>query len=134
MRKDEIERKLKMLGHWETRKQYLLCQIAELEAAKVKLKGREDMAQHLSRIESEQDKLAYEIEGKTIEISSVTAALEVLPEPMSRLLRMRYVEGKEWFRVAMEIDYSETYVRKELRDKALQMLADLMEDDDGEAM
>ena len=53
---------------------------------------------------------------------------------MSRLLRMRYVEGKEWFKVAMEIDYSETYVRKELRDKALQMLADLMEDDDEKAM
>ena len=60
----------------------------------------------------------------------MTAALEVLPEPMSRLLRIRYVEGKEWFRVAMEIDYSETYVRNELRDKALQMLADLMDDDE----
>ena len=60
-------------------------------------------------------------------MAEIKAALAVIPEPMSKLLRMRYIERKEWFKVAMEIDYSEAYVRKELKDRALQMVADLID-------
>jgi len=127
MDKADVEKKLKMLRSFEMKKQYMLCQIAELEAAKIKLKGKGDIGQHLSGIESEKDKIMNEMEKRTIEHCSTITALKILPEPMSKLLKLRYIEGKTWFEVAEAIDYAESYVRKELRSKALQMMADLME-------
>ena len=60
-------------------------------------------------------------------MAEMKAAMTVIPEPMSKLLRMRYVEGMEWFKIAIEIGYSETYVRKELKGKSLQVVADLID-------
>ena len=127
MTKDDVERKLKMLGSWQKREEYLIYQITEIEAEKYKIKGRKDLAEHLVKIEEKLEIINQELEQSIPEMAEIKAALAVIPEPMSKLLRMRYVEGKEWFKVAMEIDYSEAYVRKELKDRALQMVADLID-------
>ena len=127
MTKDDVERKLKILGSWQKREEYLIYQIAEIEAEKYKIKGRKDLAEHLAKIEEKLEIINQELEQSIPEMAEIKAALAVIPEPMSKLLRMRYIERKEWFKVAMEIDYSEAYVRKELKDKALQMVADLID-------
>ena len=50
MTKDDVERKLKILGNWQKREEYLIYQIAEIEAEKYKIKGRKDLAEHLAKI------------------------------------------------------------------------------------
>lgn len=127
MTKEEVLKKLEKLGQWKIRKQYLLCRIAELESEKIKLKGHGDLAKHLAKIESEQEIIGKEMEKKAIEFNEITAALEVIPEHMGKLLKMRYIEKRQWLDIAMKIGYEDSYVRKQLRDKSLQAVMDLIE-------
>lgn len=127
MTKDDVERKLKMLGRWKQQREYLICQIVEIEAEKSKIKGCEELAEHLANIEDRLEIIKQELAQRTPEMAEMKAAMTVIPEPMSKLLRMRYVEGMEWFKIAIEIGYSETYVRKELKDKSLQVVANLID-------
>lgn len=69
-------------------------------------------------IEQLQNELAY-YQGQ---VERIDIALGNIPIHQRNLLRLKYIERKSWKQLVQYIPYSEEYIRKELRDSAINML------------
>ena len=79
--------------------------------------GRSDPTRdRLAENVAELDGLERELTGEMItlekQLVAVDAELEKLPENQEKVLRLRYVEGLTWEKVARKVGYSERHCRR----------------------
>lgn len=70
----------------------------------------------------EREKLINELRQRRINQRKIDIALDNMSLEKKLLLRMRFIERRMWKEIAQQIDFSEEYIRKELRDSAVNML------------
>ena len=85
--------------------------------------GRSDPTRdRLAEYAAELDELERELTGEMIALEKqlvvVDAELAKLPENQEKVLRLRYITGFDWNKVAIKMHYSDRYCRKlaEMRD------------------
>lgn len=72
--------------------------------------------------EREIERLGNELARVQGMVERVDIALGNMPIHQRNLLRLKYIESRPWKQLVQYIPYSEEYIRKELRDSAINML------------
>lgn len=72
--------------------------------------------------EREIERLSNELARVQGQVERIDIALGNMPIHQRNLLRLKYIEHKPWKQLVQYIPYSEEYIRKELRDSAVNML------------
>ena len=72
--------------------------------------------------EREIERLSNELARVQGQVERVDIALGNMPIHQRNLLRLKYIERRPWKQLVQYIPYSEEYIRKELRDSAINML------------
>ena len=72
--------------------------------------------------EREIEQLSNELAYYRGQLERIDIALGNIPIHQRNLLRLKYIERKSWKQLVQYIPYSEEYIRKELRDSAINML------------
>ena len=85
----------------------------------------EELRDQLMRYESEQITVRSKLWSKKAEILNV---LDQVPDPTCHeLLVLRYVEGRTWEYIAVELSYTYQWVAGPLHGRALTLVADILE-------
>lgn len=80
----------------------------------------EDAALKLAQI---RERLNRKIDRYEAECLEIEETVSMIPDARSeKLLSLKYLDGKKWDKVAEELYYSEAYVRRELHNRALELL------------
>jgi len=72
--------------------------------------------------ERELEQLSNELARVQGQVERIDIALGNMPIHQRNLLRLKYIERRPWKQLVQYIPYSEEYIRKELRDSAVNML------------
>ena len=72
--------------------------------------------------EREIERLSNELARVQGKVERIDIALGNMPIHQRNLLRLKYIECRPWKQLVQYIPYSEEYIRKELRDSAINML------------
>lgn len=72
--------------------------------------------------EREIERLGNELARVQGQVERIDIALGNMPIHQRNLLRLKYIESRPWKQLVQYIPYSEEYIRKELRDSAINML------------
>lgn len=75
------------------------------------------------RIESSLRRLRSQRNVVNASIEKIEVAVDALPSLERQLIVLRYCEGCSWRKIALELGYSDTYVRGKLHKHALALLA-----------
>lgn len=77
-------------------------------------------------IEEKRGLIQREIVRLTGEVERIDMMLENVPERLRVILKEKFVEKKTWVAVSMQLSYSPEYIRKDLKDKALNTAYDYL--------
>ena len=80
----------------------------------------------LVSIEEKRGLIQKEIVRLTGEIERIDIMLENVPERLRIILKTKYIEQQTWVAVAMQLNYNESYIRKELKKQALETAYELL--------
>ena len=72
--------------------------------------------------EREIEQLSNELAYYRGQVERIDIALGNMPDAQRTLLRLKYVDGLYWKQIVQHIAYSEEYIRKELKESAINML------------
>lgn len=125
MNAKDVEDMLKKYKLWLERKTFLLQWRTTLEPQNSMIAVREPEKNVIKRRIIDE-----EIEEKNAIYNKIEVALICIPEKYRILLTMRFVEENAWLPISIRLGYSCEYTRKELKEKALESLRVIMEDDE----
>lgn len=75
------------------------------------------------RLAAARERYEKEIAENITICDAIAATVQAIPEPLlERLLTLRYIDGAKWSAVAKDLHYSQAYIEKELKAKALELL------------
>ena len=80
----------------------------------------------LVSIEEKRGLIQKEIVRLTGEIERIDIMLENEPERLRIILKTKYIEQQTWVAVDMQLNYNESYIRKELKKQALETAYELL--------
>ena len=80
----------------------------------------------LVSIEEKRGLIQKEIVRLTGEIERIDIMLENVPERLRIILKTKYIEQQTWVAVDMQLNYNESYIRKELKKQALESAYELL--------
>lgn len=80
----------------------------------------------LVSIEEKRGLIQKEIVRLTGEIERIDIMLENVPERLRIILKTKYIEQQTWVAVDMQLNYNESYIRKELKKQALETAYELL--------
>ena len=80
----------------------------------------------LLSIEEKRGLIQNEIVRLTGEIERIDILLENVPERLRIILKTKYIEQQTWVAVDMQLNYNESYIRKELKKQALETAYELL--------
>ena len=102
-----------------TRLEVLLTRLPKNVKSLEKKKVREELKYQMFELECSNVRYATRL-------NKILEKIDTLPkESMKRILKMRYLDGKEYFQIADELGYSETYI-KNLHTEALKAFEELL--------
>ena len=87
--------------------------------------GKFDLSDYAAKLDGLIQKYRQTLRRKVKELHEIIEALDQLEQKdsegvkLATLLRLRYVDGYEWERIAAEMSYSEDYVKRRLHSLAL---------------
>lgn len=77
----------------------------------------------LMQKEQQREKLQKALIQRQARKQRIDLALENMPAEKQLLLQLRYIDGMLWKQVCQHMNYSEEYIRKELNEAAVEILA-----------
>lgn len=77
----------------------------------------------LVQVEARREQIELELARRVTDKRRVDIALENMPYEKRMLLKLKYIEQLYWKQVAERIHYEEYYVKKELKESAIELLA-----------